>query len=230
MTDLLPTTLKMRLQTVRDKITSASQHKTNAQSVQLLAVSKKHSVQSIETAYALGQTIFGENYVQEGLDKIKALADKNIEWHFIGPLQSNKSRSVAESFQWVHTIDREKIAVRLNEQRPDNLPPLNVLIQINISHQDSKSGIALNQLNDLAENISHLPQLKLRGLMCIPAPLNDAELKADFLKMQHAFLTLQKTYPQVDTLSMGMSADLSLAIDCGSTMVRIGSAIFGSRN
>ncbi len=229
MTDLAPHTLKMQLQAVHEQIDAACQSHNSSQAVQLLAVSKKHSVESIEHVFKLGQIAFGENYVQEGIDKINTLKTEAIEWHFIGPLQSNKSRQVAEHFHWVHTIDREKIATRLNEQRPQTMPPLNVLIQVNISQQASKSGIALKQLDDLALKISKMENLTLRGLMCIPAPINETELRDDFFNMQRAFLTLQKKYATVDTLSMGMSGDLSLAIECGSTMVRVGSAIFGPR-
>mgnify|MGYP002700143113 CR=1 FL=1 len=205
------------------------QTQKSALSVQLLAVSKKHPAEKIQQLYGLGQSRFGENYVQEGVDKVQALADLNIEWHFIGPIQSNKSRLVSEHFHWVHTIGNEKIARRLNEQRPSQMPALNVLIQVNISKQDSKSGINLDQIEALATSISNMKNLTLRGLMCIPAPLDETALKDEFKQMQQAFLELKKQYPQVDTLSMGMSADLESAIECGSTMVRIGSAIFGAR-
>ncbi|NVK39244.1 MAG: YggS family pyridoxal phosphate-dependent enzyme [Gammaproteobacteria bacterium] len=197
--------------------------------VKLLAVSKKHTCKSIEAVFAQGQRAFGENYVQEGTDKVNALSHLDIEWHFIGPIQSNKSRSVAEHFAWVHTIDREKIAQRLNDQRPESLPPLNVLIQVNISDQDSKSGVDLTQVDALANTIAQLPHLSLRGLMCIPAPQDDAQLKKEFLAMHQAYKNLQASHPSVDTLSMGMSGDLSLAIECGSNLVRIGTAIFGQR-
>ncbi|MEH6344573.1 MAG: YggS family pyridoxal phosphate-dependent enzyme [Bermanella sp.] len=197
--------------------------------VQLLAVSKKHPADKIQQLYQMGQTQFGENYVQEGVDKVQALTELDIEWHFIGPIQSNKSRLVSEHFHWVHTISNEKIARRLNDQRPCQMPALNVLIQVNISEQDSKSGITLDQVESLAKSISNMGNLTLRGLMCIPAPLDESALKNEFRLMHQAFLELNKHYPQVDTLSMGMSADLNTAIECGSTMVRIGSAIFGAR-
>jgi pyridoxal phosphate enzyme (YggS family) len=205
-----------------------------AQDVTLLAVSKKHSSSAIQSIYDLGQTSFGENYVQEGVDKVEALQGNKINWHFIGPLQSNKSRLVAQHFNWLHTLDREKLAKRLNEQRPNELEPLNVLIQVNISAQDSKSGVSLDEVDALANSIVKLPNLKLRGLMCIPAPHDETQLRTEFLAMQDKFLQLQKHYNdqstvQIDTLSMGMSSDLSLAIECGSTMVRIGTAIFGKR-
>ncbi len=198
-------------------------------SVALLAVSKRHPSAKIKQLHALGQNSFGENYVQEGVEKVQELAELDIEWHFIGPIQSNKSRLVSEHFHWVHTLDSEKLARRLNDQRPAGMKPLNVLIQINISEQDTKSGIHISELPNLANNISQMPNLTLRGLMCIPAPLDEIPLKADFSKMNTAFKELQNSYPQVDTLSMGMSGDLSSAIECGSTMVRIGSALFGQR-
>lgn len=198
--------------------------------VTLLAVSKKHTIESIEQIFQQGQRSFGENYVQEGVEKVQALNHLDIDWHFIGPIQSNKSRQVAEHFAWVHTIDREKIAQRLNDQRPSSMDKLNVLIQVNISKQDSKSGIAISDINQLATAITHMPNLTLRGLMCIPAPLDDDQLKQEFTAMHQAYLDLQKQYPTIDTLSMGMSQDLAIAIECGSNLVRIGTAIFGQRS
>jgi len=197
--------------------------------VQLLAVSKKHPAHKIRQLFELGHSRFGENYVQEGIEKVQELKHLDIEWHFIGPIQSNKSRLVAEHFHWVHTIDTLKIARRLNDQRPMDMAPLNVLIQVNISRQESKSGITVSEINELAANISLMDNLSLRGLMCIPAPQDDNSLKVEFLAMHSQFESLKKQYPQVDTLSMGMSGDLTLAIECGSTMVRVGSAIFGQR-
>ena len=219
-----------RYQSVKQDIISAcSDTDRNAESVELLAVSKKHSIDSIRSIYTQGQRAFGENYVQEGVDKVAALASLDIDWHFIGPIQSNKSRLVAEHFDWVHTIDRLKIAKRLNEQRPTDMPALNVLIQINISNQESKSGIQLTELKELAEQISALKSLNLRGLMCIPQDQESSALEQEFLEMKLAFTELKKRYPNVDTLSMGMSGDLRSAVKCGSTMVRIGTAIFGQR-
>jgi len=197
--------------------------------VQLLAVSKKHPAHKIRQLFELGHSRFGENYVQEGVEKVQELKHLDIDWHFIGPIQSNKSRLVAEHFHWVHTIDTLKIARRLNDQRPVDMAPLNVLIQVNISRQESKSGITVNEISELAANISKMDNLCLRGLMCIPAPQDDNSLKVEFLAMHSQFESLKKQYPQVDTLSMGMSGDLTLAIECGSTMVRVGSAIFGQR-
>ena len=177
---------------------------------------------------------FGENYVQEGVEKIRYFQEagaSSLQWHFIGPLQSNKSRLVAEHFDWCHTVDRLKIATRLSEQRPSHLPPLNVLIQINISDEQSKSGILLQALDALAAEIAALPNLRLRGLMAIPAP--ESEYVRQFAVAQQmavAFARLKTQYPTVDTLSLGMSDDMEAAIAAGSTMVRIGTAIFGARD
>lgn len=199
--------------------------------VKLLAVSKTKPISALREAIAAGQRAFGENYVQEGVEKVQQLADvEGLEWHFIGHLQSNKTRVVAEHFDWVQTLDRLKIAERLNEQRPANLAPLNVLIQINISDETSKSGIAPSEMLGLARQIAALPKLKLRGLMAIPKPESEPEQQKIALRaMQSLFLTLQAEFDGVDTLSMGMSDDMSAAIACGSTMVRIGTAIFGAR-
>ena len=222
--------LAQPFQTVRAQIELAChQADRPSSSVALLAVSKKHEAAKIQQLHALGQKSFGENYVQEGVSKVQELDELDIEWHFIGPIQSNKSRLVSEHFHWVHTLGSEKLARRLNDQRPPEMAPLNVLIQVNVSEQESKSGIALEEITNLAKSISDMPKLTLRGLMCIPAPLEETALKADFSKMQQAFLDLQDSYPQVDTLSMGMSGDLACAIECGSTMVRIGTALFGQR-
>jgi pyridoxal phosphate enzyme (YggS family) len=228
MTDLeSKNNLAQCLSRVKQQIEVASA--TLSANVQLLAVSKKHPAQKIQLAFELGQCAFGENYVQEGVEKVQTLNHLNIDWHFIGPIQSNKSRLVAEHFSWVHTIDSLKLARRLNEQRPVSLPPLNVLIQVNISQQASKSGVKLEDITALATAIAGMPNLVLRGLMCIPAPLDDSLLKNEFLTMQQQFKQLKQTFLHVDTLSMGMSGDLSLAIESGSTMVRVGSAIFGKR-
>ncbi|WGE34032.1 YggS family pyridoxal phosphate-dependent enzyme [Actinobacillus genomosp. 1] len=200
--------------------------------VRLLAVSKTKPVEAIEEAIAAGQTAFGENYVQEGVEKIAYFAQQpNLEWHFIGPLQSNKTRLVAENFDWIQTVDRLKIAERLSAQRPENKVPLNVLIQINISDEASKSGIQPEELDELAKAISQLPNLRLRGLMAIPKPESEPEQQKTALrKMQQLFDRLQDEFEGIDTLSMGMSDDMVAAIECGSTMVRIGTAIFGARD
>lgn len=205
------------------------------QAVRLLAVSKTKPVSDILQAYQAGQCAFGENYVQEGVDKINWFASQNIhlEWHLIGPLQSNKTKLVAEHFDWVQTLDRIKIAERLNAQRPAQRAALNVLIQVNISNEESKSGIQPEQLAVLAAQIVQLPRLRLRGLMAIPQANADiTQQKETFEKMTALFNQLQKRYPEqpIDTLSMGMSDDMQMAIQCGSTMVRVGSAIFGLRN
>ena len=188
----------------------------------LLAVSKTHPAERIGEARAAGLTAFGENYVQEAAAKMEALA--GVEWHLIGPLQANKSRLAAERFDWVQTIDRVKIASRLSEQRPAHLPPLNVLIQVNISGEASKSGVAVKEVTALAAATAALPRLRLRGLMAIPAP----GAAADFLKVKHLYDELRARFG-FDTLSMGMSDDMDEAIAAGATMVRIGTAIFGAR-
>jgi hypothetical protein len=205
------------------------------ESVQLLAVSKTKPVEAILEAYQAGQTAFGENYVQEGVNKVQHFAqhypENRIEWHFIGPIQSNKSRLVAEHFDWVHTIDRAKIAQRLNDQRPSELKPLQVLIQVNTSGEDSKSGVTDAEVFELAELISRLPNLTLRGLMSIPANVSDYDSQLhEFQKLAKLKQALEQQYPAIDTLSMGMSGDMTAAIDAGSTMVRIGTAIFGARD
>ena len=202
------------------------------ENVRLLAVSKTKPVQAIEEAIRAGQYAFGENYVQEGVEKIAYFSgNKSLEWHFIGPLQSNKSRLVAEYFDWIQTVDRFKIAERLNDQRPEHLRPLNVLIQINISDESSKSGIQPEEMFSLAEKISQFPRLKLRGLMAIPKPESEPEQqKIALRKMKDLFNRLKQRFESVDTLSMGMSDDMASAIECGSTMVRIGTAIFGARD
>lgn len=191
--------------------------------VTLLAVSKAQSVERVREAAAAGQTAFGESYVQEALGKIAALP--GLEWHFIGPLQSNKTRAAAEHFAWVQTVEREKIARRLSEQRPASLPPLNVLIQVNASGEPSKSGVAPAQVQALAASIAHLPRLKLRGLMAIPEPGAPRER---YRETKALFEALKDRFSW-DTLSMGMSDDMALAIAEGSTMVRVGTAIFGAR-
>lgn len=206
--------------------------KRSETAVKLLAVSKTKPIAAIEEAIAAGQREFGENYVQEGVEKARFFAGRNdLTWHFIGNLQSNKTRVVAEHFDWVQTIDRLKIAERLNEQRPAHLPPLNVLIQINISDESSKSGIAPDELWALAAAIQQLPNLKLRGLMAIPKPESEpAQQKIALHQMHDLFSQLQAKFDGIDTLSMGMSDDMQAAIECGSTMVRIGTAIFGARS
>ncbi|WP_158768654.1 YggS family pyridoxal phosphate-dependent enzyme [Paraglaciecola sp. L1A13] len=219
--------LEIALKTIEQ---SACEANRPANSVKLLAVTKTKPVSDIVQAYEVGQRLFAENYVQEGLDKIQQLSElDDIEWHFIGPLQSNKTRPVAENFDWVHSIDRLKIAQRLNDQRSAH-KKLNVCIQVNVDNESSKAGVSITDVNALAEQISALPNLTLRGLMTIPKAHNDADMqRKSLLTMQRTFAQLQTKYPQIDTLSMGMSGDIQLAIECGSTMVRVGRAIFGSR-
>ncbi|MFP2375907.1 YggS family pyridoxal phosphate-dependent enzyme [Enterobacter ludwigii] len=220
---------------VRDKISAAATRCGRAsEEITLLAVSKTKPASAIADAIEAGQHAFGENYVQEGVDKIRFFQEQgktDLQWHFIGPLQSNKSRLVAEHFDWCHTIDRLRIASRLNDQRPEALPPLNVLIQVNISDENSKSGIALEELDALAADVAALPRLALRGLMAIPAPESSYERQfAVAQQMAVAFEALKARYETVDTLSLGMSDDMEAAIAAGSTMVRIGTAIFGARD
>lgn len=224
-------TIQDNLKEIHEQIDRLS----TACSVQLLAVSKTFGVEAIAEAIQVGERRFGENYVQEGVEKIRhfreALPGVALEWHFIGPLQSNKTRLVAEHFDWVQSIDREKIARRLSEQRPSNLPPLNVLIEVNIDQQATKSGVKVEEVRALADLIMELPGLRLRGLMAIPEPADDDEGKRHPLRAMKALYDALKNegYP-LDVLSMGMSSDMSQAIEEGATMVRVGSAIFGERN
>ena len=220
---------------VRDKISAAATRcGRSPEEITLLAVSKTKPASAIAEAIAAGHRAFGENYVQEGVDKIRSFQEQgnsDLQWHFIGPLQSNKSRLVAEHFDWCHTIDRLRIATRLNDQRPAELPPLNVLIQINISDENSKSGIQLAELDELAAAVAELPRLRLRGLMAIPAPESEYVRQFEVARqMAVAFAGLKTRYPHIDTLSLGMSDDMEAAIAAGSTMVRIGTAIFGARD
>ncbi len=199
-------------------------------SVQLIAVSKTKPATMLRQAAAAGQRHFAENYVQKGVEKVTALAELGLTWHFIGPLQSNKTRPVAAHFDWVHTVDRLKIARRLSEQRPEQLPPLNICLQVNICGSDEKSGATIEQLPELAAAVAALPRLQLRGLMTIPrASNNEAEQRHYFGLLADALNRLQTDHPQLDQLSMGMSGDMDAAIAEGATMVRIGTAIFGAR-
>ncbi len=226
------TKIRDKLQIIGTEIKSAiEQYQRDNNSVQLLAVSKRHPIEAIREAYQSGQTAFGENYVQELIEKADSLRELNIEWHFIGPLQSNKTKQIAATASWVHTIDRLKIAQRLNDQRPENLPPLSVCIQVNISGEDSKSGVKENELATLAQQISKMPHLRLRGLMAIPAPSDDfKEQRETFAKVSALKDQLNKSDYDLDTLSMGMSGDIEAAIAEGATIVRIGTAIFGARD
>lgn len=202
----------------------------NPDSVRLVAVTKEQPTDSIRTAADCGQRDFGENYLQEALPKLAALADLDLRWHFIGHLQGNKTAAVAEHFQWVHTLDRERIAVRLNEQRPAHAPPLNVCIQVSLADEPGKGGANRDVLLPLATRIAQLPRLKLRGLMCIPPPRESFdEQRALFAALASCQRELTERGFALDTLSMGMSADLEAAIAEGATCVRIGTAIFGER-
>lgn len=201
-----------------------------ANSVTLLAVSKAQKINHIEEAFNAGQKLFGENYLSEALPKIDALKQLPIQWHFIGPIQSNKTRDIAEHFQWVQSVDREKIARRLNDQRPDELPRLNVTVQLNLFNEATKQGANTNELSELLAFITEQPKLELRGLMCIPPRQTKPELQSEqFNQVKEIFDFYRAQYPQMDTLSMGMSGDMQSAISAGSTMVRIGTALFGER-
>ncbi|RKZ85264.1 MAG: YggS family pyridoxal phosphate-dependent enzyme [Candidatus Parabeggiatoa sp. nov. 1] len=219
------------LTTVRQRIAEAARQFARApDSIQLLAVSKTRPVADIVTAIESGQRCFGESYLQEAISKIGALRNYPLQWHFIGPLQSNKTRLIAEHFDWVQSLDNEKHAVRLNAQRPTHLPPLNVCIQVNISNEPQKSGIRLTELPTLAQAIAELPRLRLRGLMALPAPCADFnQQRLPFRALHTAYQQLQASGLALDTLSMGMTNDLAAAIAEGATLVRIGTAIFGER-
>lgn len=228
--------ISANMQAVEQAIAAAAQAAGRPrEAVRLLAVSKTFPFEAVLEAMQTGQRAFGENYVQEGVDKIAALAaaapDAGLEWHFIGPIQSNKTRPIAENFDWVHAIDRLKIAQRLAEQRPVGLSPLNVCLQVNISGEASKSGVAPAELPALARAVAALPQLRLRGLMAIPEAQTDAAKQhLPFAQLRLLYEQLQQDGLPLDTLSMGMSGDLAAAIAEGATIVRIGSAIFGQRN
>jgi pyridoxal phosphate enzyme (YggS family) len=210
---------------------AASQASRRSDEITLIAVSKTKPAEAIEAAAACGLQHFGENYLQEALEKIETLHELDLTWHFIGPIQSNKTRPIAEHFDWVHSVDRLKIAQRLSDQRPAHLGPLNICLQVNISNEDTKSGVSADQAPELAKAITTLPNIRLRGVMAIPKPSDDpAEQAAPFEKVVTLFNTLRHTNPELDTLSMGMSQDLEAAIAAGSTMVRIGTDIFGARN
>ncbi len=226
-----PSTIPAQLRQVQERIQQACiTAARDPLSVRLLAVSKTFPASQVTEAFAAGQSAFGENYIQEAVEKITALAHLPLEWHCIGPIQSNKTRLVAEHFDWVHSVDRLKIAQRLSEQRPDNLAPLNVCLQINIDGGPTKSGVAPAEALALAQAVSQLPRLRLRGIMSIPEPSEDfASASKAHREARALFDCLCQSGLALDTLSMGMSADLEAAIAEGSTMVRVGSAIFGRR-
>lgn len=228
----LTNTIAERIRTAHEKISSAEQSANrSAKSVKLMAVSKTKPVDYIVVAYQQGQRVFGENYAQELAEKAEALSGyKDIEWHFIGPIQSNKTALIAKAANWVDSVDREKIAKRLNSHALEFDKTLNVLLQVNISNSPAKSGVALADVEALAEKVDSYPQLNLRGLMAIPDQYDDnKQLIEEFEQMRTCFLRLQQQYSSVDTLSLGMSGDMQEAISAGSTMVRLGTAIFGQR-
>ena len=221
-----------RLAQVRSRLLAAAQHAgRGAHEVKLLAVSKLQPSERIRALYAAGQRAFGENYVQEAEGKIAELTDlSDIEWHLIGPLQSNKTRGVAETVHWVHSVDRLKIAERLSAQRPLHLPPLKVCIQVNISGEASKSGCPPDDALALIQAVGTLPRLHVRGLMGMPEPgIGEVATRAQLMLLARLFAEAKSRVPTLDTLSMGMSDDLEIAVACGSTMVRVGTALFGAR-
>ena len=222
-----------QLDHINQRITQAFNQSGRAltQPVSLLAVSKRHPLKKIEALYELGQRDFGESYVQEALEKIRQTDKKEIVWHFIGPIQSNKTRDIAEHFDWVHSVDRLKIAQRLSAQRPENLPPLSICLQINISQEPQKSGFSIESIFDVFGDIIKLPNLKVRGLMAIPKPSTDFEQQRQpFHQLNQLMQSLNQKFDfNMDTLSMGMSNDLEAAIAEGSTMIRVGTALFGAR-
>ena len=220
-----------RLAAVRRRIEAAAREAgRSVREITLIAVSKQQSTESVSALADLGQRDFGENYLQEGLAKIDALRDRGLTWHFIGQLQSNKTRPVAEYFDWVHTVDRLKIATRLSEQRPFHAPPLCVCVQVKLGDEDSKGGALPGDLPELLEAIAHLPRLKLRGLMAIPPAETDPTRQRQwFAELNRLYVEARARHTNLDTLSMGMSADLEAAIAEGATHVRIGTAVFGQR-
>ncbi|HET7370917.1 MAG TPA: YggS family pyridoxal phosphate-dependent enzyme [Gammaproteobacteria bacterium] len=224
-------TIADNLENVRRTVTDAAERwGRNTSAITVLAVSKTKPPEAIQAAAAAGQRDFGENYLQEALAKMDAVADPALRWHFIGAIQSNKTRPIADRFDWVHTVDREKIARRLHEQRPDDLPPLNVCLEVNVSDEPQKAGAAPEEVEALAEVVVALPRLKLRGLMALPAPAEAFEVQREpFKKLAALYEQLRAKGFDIDTLSMGMSGDFEAAIAEGATIVRIGTAIFGER-
>jgi pyridoxal phosphate enzyme (YggS family) len=224
-------TISEGLQAITARISAAAAAAGRAlEDIQLVAVSKTFPPECIRAAFACGQRAFGESYVQEALEKINDLNDLPLEWHFIGPIQSNKTRAIAETFQWVHSVDRLRVAQRLSDARPALLPPLQVCLQVNISGEASKSGVASAEVALLAEQVSHLSNVRLRGLMTVPRPTDDQEAqRAAFRSMRELLDSLRARGIALDTLSMGMSDDLEAAIQEGATIIRVGRAIFGER-
>lgn len=226
-----PVDIQRRLEDLQSSISECELKANRAPgSVSLLAVSKTKPVELIQAAYAAGQRRFGENYAQELESKAQALAELKIEWHFIGPLQSNKTKLVASYADWVHSIDRFKLAQRLSDQRPANLPPVQLCLQVNIDNEPSKAGASIEKLPELAQAMMKLPNVQLRGLMCIPKPHQDPiEQREPFARLREALEQLNKQGLELDTLSMGMSGDYAEAITQGATIIRVGTAIFGAR-
>jgi PLP dependent protein len=224
-------TIVSRLHAVKDRIARVAQSVGRLpDEITLLVASKTHPAERVREAWDAGQTIFGENYLQEALAKMPALADLPIEWHFIGPIQSNKTKRITENFVWVHSVDRIKIADRLAKDRPESLPPLQICLQVNVSGEDSKSGVAPEELTQLAAHVIRLPRLKLRGLMAVPELTTATALqRSQFHMLWELYDRLKRDGYELDTLSMGMSEDMDIAIAEGATMVRIGTAILGPR-
>jgi pyridoxal phosphate enzyme (YggS family) len=227
----LITTVASRLQAVKARIARVAQSvDRQPDEITLLVASKTHPAERVREAWLAGQTIFGENYLQEALAKMPALADLQIEWHFIGPIQSNKTKRIAENFSWVHSVDRVKIADRLAKDRSESLPPLQICLQVNVSGEASKSGVAPEELAHLAAHVVRLPRLKFRGLMAVPELTTATALqRSQFHMLWELFDRLKRGGYELDTLSMGMSEDMDIAIAEGATMVRVGTAIFGPR-
>lgn len=222
-------TIADNIANVRDRIFRAAESAgRDPQGVTLMAVTKTRPATAVRDAWAHGIRDFGENYLQEALDKISALHELPLTWHFIGPIQSNKTRAIAEHFDWVHSVDRLKVAQRLSDQRPGHLPPLNICLQVNISREQSKAGVMPEDLPELAAAVAGLPQLQLRGLMAIPAPSDDSAARR--VPLQQLRQTMEALPQPLDTLSMGMTDDLTEAVQEGSTIVRIGTALFGRRD
>ena len=225
------TTVASNLQTVKDRIVRVAQSiGRQPDEITLLAASKTNPADALREAWVAGQTIFGENYLQEALAKMPALVDLPIEWHFIGPIQSNKTRRIAENFAWVHGVDRAKVADRLSKDRSESLPPLQVCLQVNVSGEDSKSGVEPEELAALAAHVVNLPHLRLRGLMAVPELTTATALqRSQFHLLRELYEQLKRDGYELDTLSMGMSEDMDIALAEGATMVRVGTAIFGPR-
>lgn len=225
------TIITSSLQAVKKRIAAAAKDASRQpDEIKLLAASKTNPAEQVRAAWDAGQTIFGENYLQEALEKIFALSDLPIEWHFIGPIQSNKTKRIAENFSWVHSVDRKKIADRLSRDRPETLPPLQICLQVNVSGEDTKSGVSPKLTSDLATYVAGLPHLRLRGLMAVPELTTATALqRSQFHMLREIYDQLRQDGFDLDTLSMGMSEDMDIAIAEGATIVRVGTAIFGPR-